>query len=164
MCSHVLCVQSWEVLDGFSAKSMVCLSRSSAGKETGGPWIPLMTGSTVNTHFHTMTFEGMCPVLLQHIHVSLSLWACLCLSLCRYTLLPTGVLQITGVRPEDGGVYCCVAHNSAGVKHSAGAQLTVSGLHKHSSLLIQVLQHFLSVISLTSLFLKAPSHLFTKNP
>ncbi|KAM9494436.1 immunoglobulin superfamily DCC subclass member 3 [Clarias gariepinus] len=45
----------------------------------------------------------------------------------RYTLLPTGVLQITGVRPEDGGVFCCVAHNSAGVKHSAGARLTVSG-------------------------------------
>lgn len=116
------------------------------------------------THFHTMTFEGMCPVFLQHIHVSLSLLACLYLSLCRYTLLPTGVLQITGVHPEDGGVYCCVAHNSAGVKHSAGAQLTVSGLHKNSSLLIRVLQHFLSVTSLTSLFLKAPSHLFTKNP
>ncbi|KAA0723325.1 Immunoglobulin superfamily DCC subclass member 3 [Triplophysa tibetana] len=45
----------------------------------------------------------------------------------RYTLLPTGVLQITGVRPKDSGVYCCVAHNSAGVKHSTGAQLTVSG-------------------------------------
>uniref|UniRef100_A0A8C1ZN86 Immunoglobulin superfamily DCC subclass member 3 n=1 Tax=Cyprinus carpio TaxID=7962 RepID=A0A8C1ZN86_CYPCA len=45
----------------------------------------------------------------------------------RYTLLPTGVLQITGVRPEDSGMYCCVAHNSAGVKHSTGAQLTVSG-------------------------------------
>ncbi|XP_026864749.2 immunoglobulin superfamily DCC subclass member 3 [Electrophorus electricus] len=45
----------------------------------------------------------------------------------RYTLLPTGVLQITGVRPDDGGVFCCVAHNSAGVKHSAGARLTVSG-------------------------------------
>ncbi|KAK6294635.1 hypothetical protein J4Q44_G00354650 [Coregonus suidteri] len=45
----------------------------------------------------------------------------------RYTLLPTGVLQITGLRQEDGGVFCCVAHNSAGVKHSAGARLTVSG-------------------------------------
>ncbi|XP_016093022.1 immunoglobulin superfamily DCC subclass member 3-like [Sinocyclocheilus grahami] len=45
----------------------------------------------------------------------------------RFTLLPTGVLQITGVCPEDSGMYCCVAHNSAGVKHSAGAQLTVSG-------------------------------------
>lgn len=45
----------------------------------------------------------------------------------RYTLLPTGVLQITGVRPEDSGRFCCVAHNSAGVKHSAEAALTVSG-------------------------------------
>ncbi|XP_031686675.1 immunoglobulin superfamily DCC subclass member 3 [Oncorhynchus kisutch] len=44
----------------------------------------------------------------------------------RYTLLPTGVLQITGLRQEDSGVFCCVAHNSAGVKHSAGARLTVS--------------------------------------
>ncbi|KAM6942822.1 immunoglobulin superfamily DCC subclass member 3 [Xenentodon cancila] len=45
----------------------------------------------------------------------------------RYTLLPTGVLQITGVREEDSGKFCCVAHNSAGVKHSAEAFLTVSG-------------------------------------
>ncbi|XP_014887235.1 immunoglobulin superfamily DCC subclass member 3 isoform X2 [Poecilia latipinna] len=45
----------------------------------------------------------------------------------RYTLLPTGVLQITGVREEDSGKFCCVAHNSAGVKHSAEALLTVSG-------------------------------------
>uniref|UniRef100_A0A671V8B1 Immunoglobulin superfamily DCC subclass member 3 n=1 Tax=Sparus aurata TaxID=8175 RepID=A0A671V8B1_SPAAU len=45
----------------------------------------------------------------------------------RYTLLPTGVLQITGVREEDSGRFCCVAHNSAGVKHSSEALLTVSG-------------------------------------
>ncbi|XP_061886989.1 immunoglobulin superfamily DCC subclass member 3 isoform X2 [Entelurus aequoreus] len=45
----------------------------------------------------------------------------------RYTLLPTGVLQITGVREEDSGKFCCVAHNSAGVKHSTEALLTVSG-------------------------------------
>ncbi|MBN3311631.1 IGDC4 protein, partial [Atractosteus spatula] len=45
----------------------------------------------------------------------------------RYTLLPTGVLQITGVRPEDSGIFRCVAENTAGVKRSAGASLTVSG-------------------------------------
>ncbi|KAK9542841.1 hypothetical protein VZT92_000669 [Zoarces viviparus] len=45
----------------------------------------------------------------------------------RYTLLPTGVLQITGVHEEDSGKFCCVAHNSAGVKHSTEALLTVSG-------------------------------------
>ncbi|CAF99689.1 unnamed protein product, partial [Tetraodon nigroviridis] len=45
----------------------------------------------------------------------------------RYTLLPTGVLQITGLRLEDSGRFCCVAHNSAGVKHSAEAVLKVSG-------------------------------------
>ncbi|KAF7664415.1 hypothetical protein LDENG_00177880 [Lucifuga dentata] len=44
----------------------------------------------------------------------------------RYTLLPTGVLQITGVSQEDRGKFCCVAHNSAGVKHSTEALLTVS--------------------------------------
>ncbi|XP_067352418.1 immunoglobulin superfamily DCC subclass member 3 isoform X1 [Channa argus] len=44
----------------------------------------------------------------------------------RYTLLPTGVLQITGVREEDSGKFCCVAHNSAGVKYSAEADLVVS--------------------------------------
>lgn len=44
----------------------------------------------------------------------------------RYTLLPTGVLQITGVREEDSGKFCCVAHNSAGVKHSTEALLTIS--------------------------------------
>ncbi|XP_020794639.1 immunoglobulin superfamily DCC subclass member 3 [Boleophthalmus pectinirostris] len=44
----------------------------------------------------------------------------------RYTLLPTGVLQITGVRGEDRGRFCCVAHNSAGVKHSTEALLTIS--------------------------------------
>ncbi|XP_062845821.1 immunoglobulin superfamily DCC subclass member 3 [Trichomycterus rosablanca] len=44
----------------------------------------------------------------------------------RYTLLPTGVLQVTAVRPGDAGLFGCVAHNSAGVKHSAGARLTVS--------------------------------------
>ncbi|CAB1435795.1 unnamed protein product [Pleuronectes platessa] len=45
----------------------------------------------------------------------------------RYTLLPTGVLQITGVTEEESGRFCCVAHNSAGVKHSTEAILTVSG-------------------------------------
>uniref|UniRef100_A0AAY4CGP4 Immunoglobulin superfamily DCC subclass member 3 n=1 Tax=Denticeps clupeoides TaxID=299321 RepID=A0AAY4CGP4_9TELE len=45
----------------------------------------------------------------------------------RYTLLPTGVLQITEVCEEDSGVFCCVAHNSAGVRHSNEARLTVTG-------------------------------------
>lgn len=49
----------------------------------------------------------------------------------RYTLLPTGVLQITGLRPEDSGLFCCMAHNSAGVKRSTMASLTVSGGRPH---------------------------------
>ncbi|KAK6476926.1 immunoglobulin superfamily DCC subclass member 3-like [Huso huso] len=45
----------------------------------------------------------------------------------RYTLLPTGVLQITGVRVEDSGIFRCVATNIASVKRSLEARLTVSG-------------------------------------
>ncbi|XP_023673219.2 immunoglobulin superfamily DCC subclass member 3-like isoform X1 [Paramormyrops kingsleyae] len=45
----------------------------------------------------------------------------------RYTLLPTGVLQIGGLSLDDSGVYHCVAHNSAGIRRSAGARLAVTG-------------------------------------
>lgn len=45
----------------------------------------------------------------------------------RYTLLPKGVLQITGLRAEDSGVFHCVASNIASVRVSHGAKLTVSG-------------------------------------
>ncbi|XP_060611595.2 immunoglobulin superfamily DCC subclass member 3 isoform X1 [Anolis sagrei] len=47
----------------------------------------------------------------------------------RYTLLPKGVLQITGLRAEDAGIFHCMASNTAGVKLSRGARLTVSGSH-----------------------------------
>ncbi|XP_053220662.1 immunoglobulin superfamily DCC subclass member 3 isoform X1 [Podarcis raffonei] len=47
----------------------------------------------------------------------------------RYTLLPKGVLQITGLRAEDTGIFHCVATNIANVKFSRGARLTVSGSH-----------------------------------
>ncbi|XP_036592918.1 immunoglobulin superfamily DCC subclass member 3 [Trichosurus vulpecula] len=45
----------------------------------------------------------------------------------RYTLLPKGVLQITGLRAEDSGIFHCVASNIASVRVSQGASLTVSG-------------------------------------
>uniref|UniRef100_F7F8V7 Immunoglobulin superfamily DCC subclass member 3 n=2 Tax=Ornithorhynchus anatinus TaxID=9258 RepID=F7F8V7_ORNAN len=45
----------------------------------------------------------------------------------RYTLLPKGVLQITGLRAEDSGLFHCVATNVASVKFSRRARLTVSG-------------------------------------
>ncbi|XP_004578395.2 immunoglobulin superfamily DCC subclass member 3 [Ochotona princeps] len=45
----------------------------------------------------------------------------------RYTLLPKGVLQITGLRAEDSGIFHCVASNIASVRVSHGAKLTVSG-------------------------------------
>nr|XP_014340566.1 PREDICTED: immunoglobulin superfamily DCC subclass member 3 [Latimeria chalumnae] len=47
----------------------------------------------------------------------------------RYTLLPTGVLQITGIRADDSGIYRCIATNIANVKQSLEASLTVSGSH-----------------------------------
>ncbi|XP_077173991.1 immunoglobulin superfamily DCC subclass member 3 [Paroedura picta] len=47
----------------------------------------------------------------------------------RYTLLPKGVLQITGLRAKDAGIFRCVATNIAGVKFSREARLTVSGSH-----------------------------------
>ncbi|XP_031411086.1 LOW QUALITY PROTEIN: immunoglobulin superfamily DCC subclass member 3 [Meleagris gallopavo] len=50
-------------------------------------------------------------------------------SCCRYTLLPKGVLQITGLRAEDSGIFHCVATNIANVKFSREARLTVSGSH-----------------------------------
>nr|XP_045251541.1 immunoglobulin superfamily DCC subclass member 3 isoform X3 [Macaca fascicularis] len=45
----------------------------------------------------------------------------------RYTLLPKGVLQITGLRAEDSGIFHCVASNIASIRISHGARLTVSG-------------------------------------
>uniref|UniRef100_A0A673YHZ1 Immunoglobulin superfamily DCC subclass member 3-like n=1 Tax=Salmo trutta TaxID=8032 RepID=A0A673YHZ1_SALTR len=45
----------------------------------------------------------------------------------RYTILPTGILQITGVRRTDSGVYRCVATNIANTRYSHEAQLTVTG-------------------------------------
>ncbi|XP_060116233.1 immunoglobulin superfamily DCC subclass member 3 [Heteronotia binoei] len=47
----------------------------------------------------------------------------------RYTLLPKGVLQITGLRAVDAGIFRCVATNIASVKFSREAHLTVSGSH-----------------------------------
>ncbi|XP_055782048.1 immunoglobulin superfamily DCC subclass member 3-like [Salvelinus fontinalis] len=44
----------------------------------------------------------------------------------RYTILPTGILQITGVRRADSGVYRCVATNIANTRYSHEAQLTVT--------------------------------------
>ncbi|XP_076827624.1 immunoglobulin superfamily DCC subclass member 3-like isoform X2 [Brachyhypopomus gauderio] len=44
----------------------------------------------------------------------------------RYTLLPNGILQITGVRHGDSGLYRCVAKNIANTRYSNEAQLTVT--------------------------------------
>ncbi|XP_029104349.1 immunoglobulin superfamily DCC subclass member 3-like, partial [Scleropages formosus] len=44
----------------------------------------------------------------------------------RYTLLPAGILQITGVRREDAGVYRCVAANIANTRFSHEAHLNVT--------------------------------------
>ncbi|XP_078189547.1 immunoglobulin superfamily DCC subclass member 3 isoform X4 [Callithrix jacchus] len=58
----------------------------------------------------------------------------------RYTLLPKGVLQITGLRAEDSGVFHCVASNIASIRISHGARLTVtgsgSGAYKEPAILV----------------------------
>lgn len=97
---------------GSSARSTDCRSPSSAGKKTAVQWTPVTRGGSRAAHRCRLEiWQGPHRVSLSR----------------RYTLLPTGVLQITGVRLEDSGRFCCVAHNSAGVKHSAEAVLTVSG-------------------------------------
>ncbi|KAK9391030.1 immunoglobulin superfamily DCC subclass member 3 [Crotalus adamanteus] len=44
----------------------------------------------------------------------------------RFTLLPTGILQITGVRRHDVGTYRCVAMNIANTRYSQEATLSIS--------------------------------------
>ncbi|XP_042566629.1 immunoglobulin superfamily DCC subclass member 3-like [Clupea harengus] len=45
----------------------------------------------------------------------------------RYTLLPMGILQITGVRRSDAGLVRCVATNIANTRYSHEAQLNITG-------------------------------------
>ncbi|XP_077363267.1 immunoglobulin superfamily DCC subclass member 3 isoform X2 [Festucalex cinctus] len=45
----------------------------------------------------------------------------------RYTLLPMGILQVTGVRQADVGVFRCVATNIANTRYSHEAVLNVTG-------------------------------------
>lgn len=46
---------------------------------------------------------------------------------CSYTLLPHGVLQISGVQQADSGLFRCMASNIANTRFSQEAQLSVSG-------------------------------------
>ncbi|KAI9541859.1 Immunoglobulin super DCC subclass member 3 [Dissostichus eleginoides] len=45
----------------------------------------------------------------------------------RYTLLPMGVLQVSGVRQQDAGVFRCVATNIANTRYSHEAMLNITG-------------------------------------
>ncbi|XP_042362968.1 immunoglobulin superfamily DCC subclass member 3 [Plectropomus leopardus] len=45
----------------------------------------------------------------------------------RYTLLPMGILQVTGVRQSDAGVFRCVATNIANTRYSHEAMLNITG-------------------------------------
>lgn len=49
-------------------------------------------------------------------------------SLPRYTLLPMGILQVTGVRRTDAGIFRCVATNPANTRYSHEAVLNVTGM------------------------------------
>ncbi|XP_029918852.1 immunoglobulin superfamily DCC subclass member 3 [Myripristis murdjan] len=44
----------------------------------------------------------------------------------RYTLLPMGILQVTGVQQTDAGIYRCVASNIANTRYSREAVLNVT--------------------------------------
>uniref|UniRef100_A0A8C5SUL2 Immunoglobulin superfamily DCC subclass member 3 n=1 Tax=Laticauda laticaudata TaxID=8630 RepID=A0A8C5SUL2_LATLA len=44
----------------------------------------------------------------------------------RFTLLPAGILQITGVRQSDVGTYRCMARNIANTRYSQEAALSIS--------------------------------------
>lgn len=48
----------------------------------------------------------------------------------RYTLLPNGVLQITGLQQTDRGLFRCVASNIANTRYSHEAQLSITGMIK----------------------------------
>ncbi|XP_075867852.1 immunoglobulin superfamily DCC subclass member 3 [Nelusetta ayraudi] len=45
----------------------------------------------------------------------------------RYTLLPKGILQVTGVKQVDRGVFRCVASNIANTRYSNEATLNITG-------------------------------------
>ncbi|XP_026203903.1 immunoglobulin superfamily DCC subclass member 3 [Anabas testudineus] len=45
----------------------------------------------------------------------------------RYTLLPMGILQVTGARRTDAGIYRCVATNPANTRYSHEAVLNITG-------------------------------------
>uniref|UniRef100_A0A4W4H9X2 Immunoglobulin superfamily DCC subclass member 3 n=1 Tax=Electrophorus electricus TaxID=8005 RepID=A0A4W4H9X2_ELEEL len=45
----------------------------------------------------------------------------------RYTLLPMGILQITGTKKSHAGMYRCVATNIANTRYSHEAQLNITG-------------------------------------
>ena len=69
----------------------------------------------------------------MHIHIYVHIqWVHYrnCNVSCRYTLLPHGVLQITGVRRTDSGSFRCVASNIANTRYSHEAQLSVTGKTK----------------------------------
>lgn len=61
---------------------------------------------------------------MPHLHCDLSY-------LSRYTLLPMGILQVTGVRKADAGVFRCVATNIANTRYSHEATLNVTGRWIH---------------------------------
>lgn len=50
--------------------------------------------------------------------------------LSRYTLLPKGILQVTGVRQIDAGIFRCVAVNIANTRFSHEAMLNITGMYR----------------------------------
>lgn len=98
-----------------SVRSVEYLRPTSHGRETEQRSAPQTTG-TCRQHATGRTVAwteaaSLCPLLRP-----------------RYTLLPMGILQVTGVRRADAGVYRCVAANPANTRYSHEAVLNITGM------------------------------------
>lgn len=118
------CLWSREGSPAFSVRSTEYLRQTSPGRETEYVSTPQTTGLahnfTVNIYNAYYTY-----------------WTLPFPSLCRYTLLPKGILQVTGVKQVDGGVFRCVATNIANTRYSHEASLNITGTWTHMTHVIK---------------------------
>lgn len=115
------CQWTREVLHVSSARSTVFLKPASLGRKIVWRLEHLMTGTVILLTF--LFFLIIIQAILQlFIHFDVFFY--------RYTLLPMGILQITGVKKSDAGFYRCVATNIANTRYSHEAYLNVTGQYR----------------------------------
>ncbi|XP_075763397.1 immunoglobulin superfamily DCC subclass member 3-like isoform X1 [Pelodiscus sinensis] len=96
--------------------------------------VRLATLSKFHMHPESMAVEeggvARFQCLIQGVPEATIAWECNRTALPpddqRFTLLPAGILQLTGVRRADVGAYRCVASNIASTRCSQEAQLDIS--------------------------------------